>query len=484
MSTKACLVLANGLVFEGKNFGAPGCITGEAVFTTGMTGYLETLTDPSYYGQIVTQTFPLNGNYGVIPHDFESAQSHVRGYIVRSWCDVPSNFRCQNTIDSFLKSNNIIGLYDIDTRQLTKVLRETGVMNARLIAGDSDEAKKEFAALSDPKAKAKLLREIKAFKIVDAVKAVTCNADKIQEPADVVFTEAEKYRAVPIRKDGTKLNDPGEAMKNGKGKKVVLWDFGAKANIRRELLKRGVEVVTVPCTATAEEILACNPDGIMLTNGPGDPAENTDIIKNLKVLCKSGKAIFGICLGHQILALARGANTMKLKYGHRGANQPVKQLSSGRVYISSQNHGYAVENESLPRSAALSFVNTNDGTCEGVTYTDIPAFSVQFHPEASAGPLDLNFLFDDFINLINDHAYFKNFKTSYDAIDAISYFKSTIKTTHDAKHRSPGSVHRAGAGKSGKSTSEKTAAGAAKRNSKTVKSVKSTKAVEKSGSKK
>jgi len=287
--------------------------------------------------------------------------------------------------------------------------------------------------LATPAGKAKLLKEIKAFKITGAVKAVTLDADKIQESADVVFAAAEKYRAVPIRKDGTKLNDPKEAMKNGKGKKVVLWDFGAKANIRRELLKRGVEVVTMPCTATASEILAQNPDGIMLSNGPGDPAENTDIIKNLKVLCRSGKAIFGICLGHQILALARGAKTMKLKYGHRGANQPVKQLSTGRVYISSQNHGYAVENDSLPKGAVLSFVNTNDGTCEGITYTDIPAFSVQFHPEASGGPLDLNFLFDDFINLINNHDYFKGFKAPYERVDAIKYFASTIRTTKDRK---------------------------------------------------
>jgi carbamoyl-phosphate synthase small subunit len=433
MDTKACIVLANGQVFEGKSFGAAGCITGEAVFTTGMTGYLETLTDPSYYGQIVTQTFPLIGNYGVIPHDFESEKSHVRGYIVRSWCDVPSNFRCQGNIDSFLKSNNIIGLYGIDTRRLTKVLREAGVMNARLIAGDSKEAEKEFSALADPKEKEKLLKEIKAYKIEKAVESVTCSAVKIEEPADVVFANCAQYRAVPIRKDGSKLNDPKEAMKHGKGKKVVIWDFGAKANIRRELLKRGVSVVTVPCTATAKEILAQNPDGIMLTNGPGDPQDNVTIIAELQKLCTSGIPIFGICLGHQLLALARGAKTMKLKYGHRGANQPVKQLSTGRVYISSQNHGYAVQSETLPQGAVESFVNTNDRTCEGVTYTDIPAFSVQFHPEASSGPLDLNFLFDDFISLINDHTYFKNFKAPYKAIDAISYFRTTVKSAKSAE---------------------------------------------------
>ena len=189
----------------------------------------------------------------------------------------------------------------------------------------------------------------------------------------------------------------------------------------------------VPAASSAEDILSLKPDGIMLSNGPGDPSENTEIIKNIKAVCKSGVPIFGICLGHQLLALARGAKTKKLKYGHRGENQPVKHLSTGRVYISSQNHGYAVENGSLPRGAVLSFVNANDGTCEGITYTDIPAFSVQFHPEAAAGPLDLNFIFDDFINLINDHTYFNNFKTPYKAVDAASYFAAAIRSTKRGK---------------------------------------------------
>ena len=431
MSTKACVVLANGLVFEGMGFGASGCITGEAVFTTGMTGYLETLTDPSYFGQIITQTFPLIGNYGVIPHDYESSKIHAKGYVVRSLCDEPSNFRCEDNIDSFLKANNIIGIYGIDTRKLTKVLREAGVMNARLISGDSEEALKEFAALENPKEKEKLLKKIAEYKIEKAVESVTLDAVKIEESADVVFSTSAEYRAVPVTKDGLKVNDPDVAMKDGKGKKVVLWDFGAKANIRRELLKRGLSVVTMPCTASASEILAENPDGIMLSNGPGDPSENTGIIAEIKKLCETGKPIFGICLGHQMLALARGAKTSKLKYGHRGGNQPVKHLSSGRVYISSQNHGYAVNNDGLPAGAVLSFVNTNDGTCEGLTYTDIPAFSVQFHPEAAGGPLDTNFLFDDFVSLINNPALFKNFKTSFERVDAIEYFKNTIKHTKE-----------------------------------------------------
>ena len=423
------MVLANGIVFEGTGFGAEGVIIGETVFTTGMNGYIETLTDPSYYGQIVTQTFPLIGNYGDIKKDYESSKCNLRGYIVRQWCEEPSNFRCGGDIDSYLKSQNIIGLYDIDTRRLTKVLREVGVMNGMLISGNSAEAVEARAALSDEKKKSALLEKIKSYSIVNAVASVTGSAAGVEEPADVVFSESAKYRFVPVTADGTKINDPEEAMKNGKGRKVVLWDFGAKANIRRELLKRGLEVVTVPGSYTAEQIQALNPDGIMLSNGPGDPAENVTIIAEIKKLLKTGTPIFGICLGHQLLALANGAETMKLKYGHRGANQPVKYLKTGRVYISSQNHGYAVKNETLPAGAVLSFVNTNDGTCEGLAYTNVPAFSVQFHPEACSGPLDTSFLFDEFVKLINDHNYFKNFKASCERIDAIQYFASTIKQT-------------------------------------------------------
>lgn len=429
MDTKACLVLANGLVFEGRSFGAEGIIIGETVFTTGMNGYLETLTDPSYYGQIVTQTFPLIGNYGDIKKDYESSKCNLRGYIVRQWCEEPSNFRCDGDLDSYLKSQNIIGLYDIDTRSLTKILREVGVMNGMLISGNSKDALEAFAALKDEKKKTALLEKIKLYKIEKAVESVTGSATGVEEPADVVFSESAKYRFVPVTADGTKINDEKEAMKAGKGKKVVLWDFGAKANIRRELLKRGLEVVTVPCSYTAEQIMALNPDGVMLSNGPGDPAENAGIIAEIKKLLKTGIPIFGICLGHQLLALANGAQTMKLKYGHRGANQPVKYTKTGRVYITSQNHGYAVKNDCLPEGAVQSFVNTNDGTCEGLTYTKIPAFSVQFHPEACSGPLDANFLFDEFVTLINNHDYFKNFKSEYERVDAIAYFASTIKAT-------------------------------------------------------
>ena len=393
--------MANGLVFEGRAFGAKKCAVGEAVFSTGMTGCIETLTDPSYYGQIITQTFPLVGDYGIISSDYESSKIHAKAYIVRDPCDAPSNFRCQKTLAQFLEENDVPGLCGIDTRALTKVLRESGVMNAMLVSGSGAEAQEAFSALEEPSKKAALLEKIKSYKIEKAVQSVSLDADKVQKPADQVFAESAQYRAVPVRSDGTKVNSQEEAMKAGRGKKVVLWDFGAKANIRRELLKRGLEVQTVSAAASAQEILALNPDGIMLSNGPGDPAENVTIIEELKKILEKKIPLFGICLGHQILALAKGAKTSKLKYGHRGANQPVKRLSTGRVYISSQNHGYAVEAKSLPACAKETFVNTNDQTNEGLEYSDTPAFSVQFHPEAASGPLDTSFLFDEFVDLIN-----------------------------------------------------------------------------------
>ncbi|MBP5329655.1 MAG: glutamine-hydrolyzing carbamoyl-phosphate synthase small subunit [Spirochaetaceae bacterium] len=360
--SKAFLILADGIVFEGNAIGATGTTIGETVFTTGMTGYLETLTDPSYYGQIVTQTFPLIGNYGVIPEDFESKKPWVRGYIVRELCDEPSNFRCGGILDDFLKKHGIVGICGIDTRALTKKLREAGVMNGMIVSGDE----------TCPNVDA-VLAKIKSYQIVDAVKSV---------------------------QDGAVIE---HAETTGKGKHIVLFDFGAKANIQRELEKRGCTVTVVPYDTKAEEVAALAPDGIMLSNGPGDPAENTGVITEITKLCDNGTIpIFGICLGHQMLALARGAKTSKLKYGHRGGNHPVKDLETGRVYITSQNHGYAVQTDegSLPPCAKLSFINLNDNTCEGITYTDIPAFSVQFHPEACGGPHDTNFLFDKFMSMM------------------------------------------------------------------------------------
>lgn len=347
------ICLADGQIFEGKRFGASGEITGELVFTTGMGGYIETLTDPSYFGQIVMQTFPLIGNYGFIDEDMESTKSYVSAYIVREYCKEPSNFRCGKTLDDYLKENNIIGVYDVDTREITKIIREGGVMNAVIC---SDPRKADFD-------------KIKEYKITDAVKS----------------TSVEKPCLVPSKNH--KYN-------------VVLIDYGKKDNIPRELAKRGCNVAVVPYNTKAEDILKLNPDGIMLSNGPGDPSDNEECIEELKKLI--GKVpIFGICLGHQLLALAMGGKTIKLKYGHRGVNQPVKNLKTGRTYISSQNHGYAVINEDIEKAGGvISYVNANDGTNEGVDYPDKKAFSVQFHPEACSGPHDTRFLFDRFIDMI------------------------------------------------------------------------------------
>jgi len=349
---KGYLVLQNGAVMEGISFGAQGEITGEVVFATGMTGYLETLTDPSYYGQIVLQTFPLIGNYGVIPPDFESSNVGTRAYIVKTPCQNPSNFRCEKNLDNFLKERGIIGLYGIDTRALTRIIRENGVMNGKIKMSPPTE--------SD-------IAEAKAYTIVNAVAAVSSRDTAKPEVKSAAATTGTCSR------------------------RVALFDFGAKRGIARALAARGCEVRYFSYNASADEILAFKPHGIMLSNGPGDPAEpaNNGIVEALRALQKSNVTIFGICLGHQLLALANGYTTKKLKFGHRGANQPVKDMSTGRVYITSQNHGYAVVTDNG------SFVNVNDGTCEGMDYGN--SFSVQFHPEACGGPLDTSFLFDRFI---------------------------------------------------------------------------------------
>lgn len=357
MEKKAYLVLENGDVYTGYSFGAQKDVIGEIVFTTAMTGYLETLTDPSYYGQIVVQTFPLIGNYGVIPSDFESPRPSLCAYIVREWCGVPSNFRSEGDLDTYLKENGIPGLWGIDTRALTRVIRERGVMNAFLTT-DAEKVK-DGAALCKP------------YRIENAVAAVS---------------------------DFSSYETAGEASRT-----VVLWDFGAKENIPRELAARRCKVIRVPASASAEEILSYEPDGIMLSNGPGDPAENEEIISQMKIVADANLPIFGICLGHQLMALSQGARTEKLHYGHRGANQPVRDMDTGRVYITTQNHGYAVVSDSLPEGARLSYVNANDGTCEGVTYEGRPIFTVQFHPEACGGPLDTRFLFDRFIDIMDAH---------------------------------------------------------------------------------
>ena len=406
---KAFLILADGTVFEGKSIGATGSTIGETVFTTGMTGYLETLTDPSYYGQIVTQTFPLIGNYGDIPVDYESKKSWVRGYIVRELCEQPSNFRCSGQLNDFLKAQGIIGICGIDTRALTKRLRESGVMNGMIVSGKNAENLRpnEF------------LEKIKSYKIESAVERVQNNAF---DNCHAELNSASNSHAELVLASINKI--PKQVRNDKIIHHIVLFDFGAKLNIQRELEKRGCKVTVVPYNTTAEEVLKMQPDGIMLSNGPGDPAENISVIEEIRKLCEYNKQvvsirpsaysttaddsttrvipIFGICLGHQMLALARGCKTGKLKYGHRGGNHPCKDTETGRVYITSQNHGYAVENTSLPPYAKMSFFNVNDGTVEGITYTDIPAFSVQFHPEACGGPHDTNFLFDRFLKMIID----------------------------------------------------------------------------------
>lgn len=353
MDNKVYICLANGDILEGKTFGAKGEVLGELVFTTGMGGYIETLTDPSYYGQIVMQTFPLIGNYGFIEEDQESEKSAVSAYIVREYCKEPSNFRCGYTLEKYLENNNIVGVYDVDTREITKTIREYGVMNA-VITDDPDKVDME---------------KLKAYRVTDAVKSVSCTKPYMSA------SDEHKYN-------------------------VVLIDYGTKKNIVRELNKRGCNVAVVPHNTKAQDILALDPDGIMLSNGPGDPEENTEAISELAKLVGK-KPIFAICLGHQLLALALGASTTKLKYGHRGVNQPVKNLETGRTFISSQNHGYAVVNESVENiGGKISYINANDGTCEGVDYPDKSAFSVQFHPEACSGPHDTRFIFDKFTDMM------------------------------------------------------------------------------------
>ena len=347
---KGYLILQDGQVFEGVRFGAETDTVGELVFTTGMCGYVETLTDPSYAGQIVMQTYPLIGNYGIIREDFEGACC-VKGYVVREYCDTPSNFRTDCDLDAYLKEQGVPGLCGVDTRELTRIIREHGVMNAAIC----DEIPAD-------------LTPIKTYAIPGVVEAVSCK-------------EPDRYPA------------EGEECF-----RVSLIDYGAKRNIVRELQKRGCTVTVLPASTSAEEILAAGPDGVMLSNGPGDPAENTYQIEQIRKLL--GKVpMFGICLGHQLTALAAGGSTYKLKYGHRGVNQPVRDLNGVRTYITSQNHGYAVDGDTV-KLGKVRFVNANDGTCEGIDYPELKAFTVQFHPEACTGPKDTSFLFDQFVELM------------------------------------------------------------------------------------
>ena len=352
---KAYLILEDGTVFAGTSIGSTREVISEIVFNTSMTGYLEVLTDPSYAGQAVVMTYPLIGNYGICRADMESAKPWPDGYIVRELSRIPSNFRCQGTIQDFLIKYDIPGIAGIDTRALTKILREKGTMNGMITTNENYNLEE-------------ILPKLKAYTTGNVVDKVTCREKKVLQ---------------------------------GNGYKVALMDFGAKKNIARSLNKRGCQVTIYPAHTPAEEILADNPDGIMLSNGPGDPKECTQIIQELKKLYASDVPIFAICLGHQLMALANGADTRKMKWGHRGANHPVKDLATGRVYMSSQNHGYAVDGTTIdPAIAKEAFINVNDGTNEGLAYEGKNIFTVQFHPEACPGPQDSGYLFDRFMDMM------------------------------------------------------------------------------------
>lgn len=352
---KAYLILEDGTVFAGTSIGSTREVISEIVFNTSMTGYLEVLTDPSYAGQAVVMTYPLIGNYGICHADMESGQPWPDGYIVRELSRIPSNFRSEDTIQNFLKIHDIPGISGIDTRALTKILREKGTMNGMITTT-------EYADLSEP------IRRMKEYQVTGVV---------------LKTTTKEKY------------------VLEGPGKRVALMDYGAKRNIARSLNERGCQVTVYPADTPAETVLADHPDGIMLSNGPGDPQENVQIIEEVKKLYQSDVPIFAICLGHQLMALANGMRTYKLKYGHRGGNHPVKDLETGRVYISSQNHGYVVDTSNLDPSVAVpAFVNVNDGTNEGLKYTGKNIFTVQYHPEACPGPQDSSYLFDRFLKMM------------------------------------------------------------------------------------
>lgn len=352
---KAFLILEDGTRFQGVSIGAKKTVVSEIVFNTSMTGYLEVLTDPSYAGQSVCMTYPLIGNYGICYEDMESERPWPDGYIVRELSRLPSNFRSEDTIQNFLKKYDIPGIAGIDTRALTRILREKGTMNGMITTEDipTEEA----------------LLAIREYRVGQVVELVTCKAPRHIE---------------------------------GRGPKVALYDFGTKADIAKNLARRGCDVTIYPARTPAEEVLAAKPDGIMLSNGPGDPKENPEIIAEIRKLYDSDVPIFAICLGHQLMALATGADTYKMKYGHRGGNHPVRDLmGDGRCYITSQNHGYAVDVSTVdPKVAVPAFENVNDGSNEGLSYIGKNIFTVQFHPEACPGPQDANFLFDRFMEMM------------------------------------------------------------------------------------
>lgn len=384
---KAFLILEDGTVFEGIHIGADREIISEIVFNTSMAGYLEVLTDPSYAGQAVCMTYPLIGNYGICREDMESKKIWPDAFIVRELSRIPSNFRCDASIQEILAEYDVPGIAGIDTRALTKILREKGTMNG-CITTNADYVMEEIQ------------KRLKAYDMGNVVDIVTCQ-EKYTLKGTREFSENGPLSG-SARYTGEKEKRPSLVKElNGKGKRVALLDLGAKDNIARSLAARGCDVTVYPARTAAQEILSDKPDGIMLSNGPGDPKVCTEVIENVKKLYASDTPIFAICLGHQLMALATGADTFKMKYGHRGGNHPVKDLATGRVYISSQNHGYVVDMDKLDeRVAKPAFINVNDGTCEGLAYTGKNIFTVQFHPEACPGPQDSGYLFDRFIQMM------------------------------------------------------------------------------------
>ncbi len=367
---KATLALENGIWYDGEAAGALGETGGEVVFNTSMTGYQEVLTDPSYAGQIVTMTAPEIGNYGVAADDAESREPQVAGFIVRDESPIASNWRANGTLREYLVSHNIVAISDIDTRALTRVLRSAGVMRGVIATGDVD-----------PRVLVEQARAIPKMEGSDLVLGVTCERAFDWDPST---SHSDEFSPPPQTRAGRPL-------------RIAAYDFGMKWNILRRFDAYGCEVRVFPATAPASELLAVNPDGVFLSNGPGDPAALGYAIKNARELVKEDVPVFGICLGHQILSLAMGGRTYKLKFGHRGANHPVKELESGKVEITSQNHGFAVDPASLPADVKVTHLNLYDGTVEGLRHDTKPVFCVQYHPEAAPGPHDADYLFRQFV---------------------------------------------------------------------------------------
>jgi carbamoyl-phosphate synthase small subunit len=372
---EAILALEDGTWFRGEAAGASGEARGEVVFNTSMTGYQEVLTDPSYSGQIVTMTCPEIGNYGISAEDVESRAPHIAGFIIRDESPVASNWRSDMTLREYLVANKIVAISDIDTRALTRQLRSGGVMRGVIATGSR----------IDPNALVERARSIPRMEGSDLVRGVTS-----EHVFDWPEEDPGEFGVTPDRLPTRRL-------------KIAAYDFGMKWNILRRLSAHGFDVRVYPATTPASELLATKPDGIFLSNGPGDPAPLTYAIENARTLVASGVPVFGICLGHQILGLAMGGSTFKLKFGHRGANHPVKNLATGKVEITSQNHGFAVDPASLPDDVDVTHVNLYDGTIEGLRHRTRPVFCVQYHPEASPGPHDADYLFDDFLDLIEEH---------------------------------------------------------------------------------